>query len=83
MTERLDSYGAKVYAVSLEALTDLKRKCPNVEILSMDLSSWSNVKMKLPEFVKDVQLDGLINNAGITLLKQFEKFTEDDYDRYV
>lgn len=62
-------------------MEDLNIQCPNVEVLSMDLSNWSDVKVKLPKFLKGVELDGLVNNAGITICKPFEEFTEEDYDK--
>lgn len=81
VTERLNSYGAKVYAISLETMEDLKMQFSNVEVLSMDLSNWCDVKVNLAKFLKGVELDGLVNNAGITICKPFEEFTEEDYDK--
>lgn len=28
----------------------------------------------------DIKIDGIVNNAGIAIIKPFEEFTEDDYD---
>lgn len=80
--ERLHSYGATVYALSLEPMDDLKTY-PNVITVSLDLSNWSEARKKLTDVLKNVELDGLVNNAGITICKPFEQLTEQDYDKYV
>lgn len=54
---------------------------PNVITVSLDLSNWSETRKILSEVFKNVELDGLINNAGITICKPFEKLTEQDYDK--
>lgn len=50
---------------------------------SLDLSSWSDSRKKLTEVFQNVELDGLVNNAGITICKPFEQLTEQDYDKWV
>lgn len=77
--ERLHSYGATVYALSLEPMDDLK-SYPNVVVVSLDLSNWSEVRSRLTDVFKNVELDGLVNNAGITICKPFEQLSESDYD---
>lgn len=62
-------------------MDDLKAQYPTVEILSVDLCNWKDVKEKIQKMLKGVQLDGLVNNAGITICKPFEEFTESDYDK--
>lgn len=69
------------YAVSFENMDDLKAKYPTVEVLSIDLCNWKEVKEKFPQMLKGILLDGLVNNAGITICKPFEELTEDDYDK--
>ncbi|XP_031618858.1 L-xylulose reductase-like [Contarinia nasturtii] len=78
--ERLHSYGATVYAIDMSPMDDLKTYS-NVITLSLDLSSWSYARTHLTEAFKNVQIDGLVNNAGITICKPFEELTEDDYDK--
>lgn len=70
------------YAVSLENMDDLKAQHPSVEILSLDLCNWQEVKVKIPQMLGGAKLDGLVNNAGITICKPFEELTEEDYDKY-
>lgn len=62
-------------------MDDLKAEHPSVEILSIDLCNWQEVKTNIPKMLAGVQLDGLVNNAGITICKPFEELTEDDYDK--
>lgn len=80
--ENLHSYGATVYALSLEPMEDLKAYA-NVVTVSLNLSNWSEARTILTRVFENVKIDGLVNNAGITICKKFEEFTESDYDRYV
>lgn len=80
--ERLHSYEATVYALSLESMDDLKAY-PNIKTVSLNLSNWSETRQTLAETFKNVEIDGLVNNAGTTICKKFEEFTEADYDEYV
>lgn len=71
--------GATVIAVSRSPapLADLKRECPTIQTISVDLAGWKETR----EALKDVPLlDGLVNNAGIAIIKPFLETTEDDYD---
>lgn len=70
-----------MYALSLEPMDDLKSVCPSVVTVSLDLTDWSNVRELLNEVFKNVEVDGLVNNAGIVICKPFEELTEDDYDK--
>lgn len=54
----------------------------NIITVSLDLSNWSETRKILTKTFKNVQIDGLVNNAGITICKKFEEFTEADYDKY-
>lgn len=78
--ERLHSYGAFVYALDISKMEDLK-SYKDVLTVSVDLSNWSETRCALTECFKNVVIDGLVNNAGITICKQFENITEDDYDK--
>lgn len=55
----------------------------NIITVSLDLSNWSETRKILTKVFENVEIDGLVNNAGITICKKFEEFTEADYDRYV
>lgn len=63
-------------------MDDLKAY-PNVITVTLDLSNWIEARNILSEVFKNVELDGLINNAGITICKPFEQLTEQDYDKQV
>lgn len=69
-----------MYAVSLEPMEDLK-SYPNVVTVSLDLSKWSEARETLTKVFENVEVDGLVNNAGITICKPFEELTEEDYDK--
>jgi L-xylulose reductase len=75
--------GANVIGVSRSAgpLNELKEelKGKNFQALQLDLSDWKNTKETLSNL--DVQLDGIVNNAGIAIIKPFEEMSEDEYDQ--
>lgn len=81
VVQRLYDSGAKVYALSLETMEDLKAECPGVVIVSLNLADWAKARATLTEVFKNVEVDGLVNNAGITICKPFEELTEEDYDK--
>lgn len=76
------SLGATVYAVSLEieALKTLQKECPTIKIAAFDLRDWKSTRENLSKFLEGVQVDGLVNNAGVTIVKPFLEFTEAEYD---
>lgn len=82
LTEKLYDLGATVYAISRSPapLEELKIKCPKVKTVTCDLGDWNATRTVLAEFLKDVRIDGLVNNAGIAIIKPFEEFTEQDFD---
>lgn len=82
LTRQLFLAGAKVYAVSLEIgpLAELKKECPTIEITAFNLKDWTTTRESLKAFLKGVKVDGLVNNAGVTICKPFLEFTEADYD---
>lgn len=61
-------------------MEDLK-SYTNVFIVTVDLSKWCETRKTLTGVFKNVDIDGLVNNAGITICKPFEELTEDDYDK--
>lgn len=61
-------------------LSELKRDCPSIQTISVDLAGWKDARLAL----KDVpNLDGLVNNAGIAIIKPFLEMTEEDFDAQV
>lgn len=74
--------GANVFAISRSAgpLNKLKELCPRVAILQLDLGDWTAARSGLTEFLKHVEIDGLVNNAGIAICKPIEELTEKDFD---
>lgn len=82
MCERLYELEATVYAISRspDPLKELKEQCPNVTILSVNLSNWNETKTQLTRLLNGVKIDGLVNNAGIAIIKPFADLTEKDFD---
>ncbi|XP_052897026.1 L-xylulose reductase [Anopheles moucheti] len=76
----LDRAGAKVIAVSrsIGPLEALKGDCPRIETIQVDLSDWKQTRTALGPLGK---VDGLVNNAGVAVIKPFLELTEEDYDR--
>lgn len=85
LTKRLHDLGATVYAVSLELapLEVLKQTYPNLKIAAFDLGNWNTTKAELTKLIGNAKIHGLVNNAGITIVKPFEQFTEQEYDKYL
>lgn len=82
LCERLDGMGAIVYAISrsIEPLNELKKTCPKVKAIQIDLSNWSNAKDQLTQALKNVKIDGLVNNAGVAICKPIGECSEKDFD---
>lgn len=82
MCERLDGLGSTVYAISrsLGPLNELKIACPNVITVQLDLSDWSATRSVLINSLKNVKIDGLVNNAGVAICKPVDELTEKDFD---
>lgn len=74
--------GAIVYAISRSPgpLNELKAACPNVIILQLDLSDWTATRSELIKLLKNVKIDGLVNNAGVAICKPVDELTEKDFD---
>ena len=49
------------------------------QALQLDLSNWNLTRETLTNL--DVKLDGIVNNAGIAIIKPFDELTEDDFDQ--
>lgn len=84
MCERLYDMGADVYAISrsLQPLQELKSQRPKISILQLDLSNWSTTRMEVTKFLKNLKVDGLVNNAGMGGSKSIYNLDESDFDKY-
>uniref|UniRef100_A0A7G3AGV2 Putative diacetyl reductase/l-xylulose reductase n=1 Tax=Lutzomyia longipalpis TaxID=7200 RepID=A0A7G3AGV2_LUTLO len=80
LCKRLATAGCHVIAVSrsVAPLQDLKRDYPEIETISVDLSDWASTRTRLQHIKK---VDGVVNNAGIAIIKPFEELTEEDFDK--
>ncbi len=76
------------YNTSEEQANELKLELEsqgyNIDIFKADVSKWEECK-KLSEYVinKYGQIDILINNAGISQIKEFTKLTEEDWNMMI
>lgn len=81
LCQHLLTAGAKVIAISksVEKLEELKNICSTVETIPIDLKNWQNTREVLSKLP---QIDGLVNNAGVAIIKPFAELTEQDFDEY-
>ncbi|XP_062139585.1 L-xylulose reductase [Drosophila sulfurigaster albostrigata] len=84
LVQQLAKVGATVIAVArneqqLQELVAFDKE--HIKPLLLDLSDWENVHKVLSS--KQVpQLDGLVNNAGVAIIKPFEQLSEADFDTH-
>lgn len=75
--------GANVIGVSRSPgpLNELKEelKGKSFQAIQLDLSDWNKTKEILGKI--DSKIDGIVNNAGIAIIKPFHEITEDDFDQ--
>lgn len=80
--KELVNLGANVIGVSRSAgpLNEIKEelKGKNFTAIQLDLSDWAKTRETLGGL--NVKLDGIVNNAGIAIIKPFEELTEEDFD---
>lgn len=83
ITEKLLAEGHKVYVVykeSAEQANKLVEKYGDkVAILQANLANGEQIK-QLIEQLKDAQLDGIVNNAGIVYLTKWDELNFDEWD---
>jgi L-xylulose reductase len=83
LVRELVKLGAFVIGVSRSAgpLNEIKEelKGGGFQALQLDLSDWNLTRETLKNL--DVKLDGIVNNAGIAIIKPFSELTEDDFDQ--
>ncbi|XP_058449718.1 L-xylulose reductase [Malaya genurostris] len=79
LCKTLVNMNAQVIAVSrsLGPLEALKSECPSIEIIQVDLSDWNATTEALKAIDR---VDGLVNNAGIAIIKPYEELTEQEFD---
>lgn len=81
--KELVSIGANVIGVSRSAapLNDLKEelKGTSFQAIQLDLADWNKTRETLGSL--NEKLDGIVNNAGIAIIKPFGELSEDDYDQ--
>lgn len=79
--------GAKVIAISRseEHLHELRKESlsADIETIQLDLTDWQTVRSVLSKRIRDGQLDGLVNNAGVAAIKPFSQLTETDFDELI
>lgn len=77
----LHRLGAKVIAVARQEtqLESLKRETSvDLETITVDLLHWDNTRAALGNLGP---IDGLVNNAGIAIIKPIFEITENDFDQ--
>jgi L-xylulose reductase len=83
IVKELVRLGANVIGVSRSAgpLNELKQELngKSFSALQLDLGDWTKTRETLQGL--DVKLDGVVNNAGIAVIKPFSELTEEDYDQ--
>uniref|UniRef100_A0A1A9ULH3 Ketoreductase domain-containing protein n=1 Tax=Glossina austeni TaxID=7395 RepID=A0A1A9ULH3_GLOAU len=77
LCKRLAKAGANVIGVGRNHLEQLKADCPSIETIKVDLKDWQQTRDALAPVV---QLDGIVNNAGVAYIKPFVELTEEDFD---
>lgn len=80
LCKQLAEAGANVIAVarSIEQLKELKTHQPTIQTMQLDLKDWQQVRQQLQAVPL---LDGLVNNAGIAIIKPFWDLSEQDFDK--
>lgn len=81
LCKRLYQSGANVYAFSRSKgpLDELKTECPDINVVTVDLSNW-NQTIEALKILDGITIDGLVNNAGVATIKPFLELTEKDFD---
>lgn len=81
LCKRLYVNGANIYAFSRSKgpLDELKSECPNINIVAVDLVNWDQT-IEAFKILNGIEIDGLVNNAGVAVIKPFLEQTEADYD---
>lgn len=81
LCKHLHKLGAQVIAVARQEsqLQSLKKETSDdLETVIVDLMNWQDTKAALSNLGP---IDGLVNNAGVAVIKPFAEITEDDFDK--
>lgn len=83
ITETLINSGCFVYGVYKsddKDASELEAKFPqNIRMIKADLADKTNIG-ELVDILNDIKIDGIVNNAGIVYLTEWEKFNFDEWD---
>lgn len=60
-------------------LDELKKEYSNIKTIAVDLSDWKATRDALSA-INEEEIHGLVNNAGIAIIKPYDELTEKDYD---
>lgn len=67
-----------------EVINDFSENNPNIQALQMDVSNRNSVRKGLKQFQKQFdRIDVLVNNTGINKPEDFDKITDNDWDKVV
>lgn len=83
LCQKLYKCGATVYAFSRSAgpLVALKAVCPNIHTITIDLTQSEQTRQAF-RILAGKTVHGLVNNAGVAIIKPFLELTESDFDEY-
>ena len=72
--------GADTYAISRTQsdLNSLKEEVPGIQTICIDITDWELTKTTLKDIIKDDPIELLVNNAGIDVLEEVGKITEEN-----
>ncbi|TSC85436.1 MAG: 3-oxoacyl-[acyl-carrier protein] reductase [Microgenomates group bacterium Gr01-1014_16] len=68
------------YSTSQSEANELKNKLKNMEIYQVDFSD-RNQTLNLIKSLKDIKLDGLVNNAGTIIFEKFDNLEITNWDK--
>lgn len=82
VTNMLADAGATVYAISRSGKPKLEEAFrENVISIQGDVTDYQAMESIVKDIGEDQGIDFLVNNAGITIRKRAEEFTDQDFDR--
>jgi len=81
--EKLLEDGYKVIATGRNPSEDDKLSSPNISYQSLELTSEASIR-KFCEVISNVSsLSGLVNNAGINIIKPYAEITDENFDQVI
>lgn len=70
------------YSSSIIEAQKLKDELKNIEIFQSDFSDRKQV-LELVKKLKDIKLDGIVNNAGIIIFEKFDEINIENWDKVI